>query len=110
MSDATPTMSPWGIPENDLLRLVVLGKTKGVLSMDEVVHVLRTVELTAEVIEGVRSRLASEGIELDESIPPADVDDAEVLATDLSAAPAPALPEESVEASSEEHTSELQPL
>src|SRR3546814_4818633 len=93
--------------------------------MDEVVHVLRTVELTAEVIEGVRSRLASEGIELDESIPPADVDDAEVLATDLSAAPAPALPEESVEAElheaseaahaagdfrSEEHTSELQSL
>ena len=40
--------------------------------MDEVVLVLRTVELTAEVIESVRARLAAEGIALDESIPPVD--------------------------------------
>ena len=51
MSGATPTISPREVPEEDLLRLVALGKRSGALTMDQVVHILRSVELTAEVIE-----------------------------------------------------------
>ena len=44
----------------------------GTLTMEEVVLVLRTVELTTELIETVRNRLRDEGISLDESIPSVD--------------------------------------
>ena len=40
--------------------------------MEQVMHVLRHVELTTELIEAVRTRLIAEGIELDESIPSVD--------------------------------------
>jgi len=73
MTEATPTLNPWGGSEDDLRRLVDRGKSKGSLTMDEVVLVLRTVELTTEVIEGVRARLSAEGIELDESMPAVDL-------------------------------------
>jgi len=69
MTEAMPTLNPWGGSENDLRKLVVRGKSTGSLTMDEVVLALRAVELTAEVIEGVRARLVAEGIELDESVP-----------------------------------------
>jgi RNA polymerase primary sigma factor len=69
MTDATPTLNPLGGSEDDLRKLIDRGKSKGMLTMDEVVLALRTVELTTEVIEGVRGRLLAEGIELDESIP-----------------------------------------
>jgi len=72
MTEATPTFNPWGGSEGDLRRLVDWGKSKGKLTMDEVVLALRTVELTTEVIEGVRERLSAEGIELDESVPAED--------------------------------------
>ncbi len=68
MTEATPTLHPWGDSENDLRELVDRGKSKGSLTMDEVVLALRAVELTAEVIEGVRARFIAEGIELDESV------------------------------------------
>jgi RNA polymerase primary sigma factor len=74
MTDATPTLDPWGGAEDDLQRLISRGRTKGSLTMEEVVVVLRTVELTAEVIDQVRARFAAEGIELDESLPDHDPD------------------------------------
>jgi len=77
MTDATPALPMWGVPEADLQVLVTRGRLRGVLTMDEVVDVLRTVELTAEVIESVRARLAAHGIELDESLPPLDLEDLE---------------------------------
>jgi len=69
MTEATPTLNPWGDSEHDLRKLVERGKAKGSLTMDEVVLALRTVELTAEVIDGVRALFVAEGIELDESVP-----------------------------------------
>ncbi len=72
MTEATPTMQPWGDAEHDLRTLVALGRSTGSLTMDQVVDVLRTVELTAEVIEGIRTRLDAEGIALDESLPAED--------------------------------------
>jgi RNA polymerase primary sigma factor len=114
MSGATPTITPWGIPERDMLRLVAKGKLKGILTMDEVVHVLRAVELSTEVIEGVRARLLAEGIVLDESMPPLDIDDVpeEILAppvhlvapSPLSPLVAPLVPHASVEAELHEAT------
>jgi RNA polymerase primary sigma factor len=68
MTEATPTLYPWGDSE-DVRKLVDRGKSRGTLTMDEVVYALRHEELTPEVIEGVRALLSSEGIALDESIP-----------------------------------------
>jgi RNA polymerase primary sigma factor len=86
MTDATPMTSSWGVPEEALRVLVARGRRRGVLTMDEVVDVLRTVELTAEVIDGVRAALLAEAIELDETIPPIDLSD---LEDELPVVPAP---------------------
>jgi RNA polymerase primary sigma factor len=91
MNEATPALDPSGGYQVDLQRLITRGRTKGTLTMEEVVLVLRTVELTTEVIESVRARLREEGIVLDESIPPVD----EVLAT---IDPTPDVPPPSIEA------------
>ena len=48
--------------------LVESGKAKGRLSLDEVVAVLDQVELSPDVIDAVRTRLAQAGIVLDESV------------------------------------------
>jgi RNA polymerase primary sigma factor len=69
MTEATPTLNPGGTSGHDLQRLVARGQAKGSLTMDEIVLELRAVELTPEVIDAVRTRLAEEGIELDESLP-----------------------------------------
>jgi RNA polymerase primary sigma factor len=69
MTEATPTLNPWEGSEGDLGGLIAKGKAAGSLTMDEIVHALRAVELTHDVIEGVRARLSAEGIELDESVP-----------------------------------------
>jgi RNA polymerase primary sigma factor len=75
MTEATPMLSPWGVTEDDLRRLVARGRTTGEITMDQVVDVLRSVELSPEVIEGVRAHLVANGIVLDESIPPLELDD-----------------------------------
>src|SRR5688572_8641194 len=93
MTEATPALDPSGGYQVDLQRLIARGRTKGTLTMEEVVLVLRTVELTTEVIESVRSRLRDEGIALDESIPSVD----EELAT-IEPPAAPGSPLPSVEA------------
>ena len=69
MIDATPTLDPWNDPQVHVQAVVDKGRLTGHLTMDQVVFVLRMVELTPELIEEVRARLASEGIVLDESLP-----------------------------------------
>jgi RNA polymerase primary sigma factor len=78
MSEATSAATPWGVSESDLQVLVLRGRRTGLLTMDDVVLVLQTVELTAEVIEGVRAHLLEAGVVLDENLPSADLPD-EVL-------------------------------
>ncbi len=92
MTEATPTLTPSGGSDEELQRLVRRGKATGTLTMDDVVLALRTVELTADVIEQVRTRLIEEGITLDESVP--DDDDVD----DGHPAGSPGSPPESVEA------------
>jgi RNA polymerase primary sigma factor len=74
MTDATSALDPSGDYQVDLQRLIQRGRAKGILTMEEVVHVLRNVVLSTEVIESVRTQLGAEGIALDESIPSVDED------------------------------------
>ncbi len=71
MTESTPTLFPWG-NSDDVRKLVARGRSRGMVTMDEVVLALRNEELTTEVIEGVRELLASEGIAIDESVPSVD--------------------------------------
>ncbi|HJR25809.1 MAG TPA: RNA polymerase sigma factor region1.1 domain-containing protein, partial [Acidimicrobiales bacterium] len=80
MTEAASARTPWGVSERDLHVLVLRGRRTGVLTMDDVVLVLQTVELTAEVIEGVRTHLLEAGVVLDESLPPVDLPDDELVA------------------------------
>ncbi|MEN3316568.1 MAG: polymerase primary sigma factor [Acidimicrobiaceae bacterium] len=57
---------PEGLSPEALAVLVARGRAKGSLTPDEVVSVLRHVELTPELIDGVRRRLRAEQIDLDE--------------------------------------------
>jgi len=56
------------VPTDAFEDLLVRGRARGSLTADEVMAVLRNVELSRHVIDSVRHRLAAEGIELDESI------------------------------------------
>jgi RNA polymerase primary sigma factor len=70
---------PVGVPAEDFARLVEKGRLHRSLSLDDVMAVLRHVELTPDVIDTVRHRLATEGIDLDETVEEADP--AELLQT-----------------------------
>jgi len=62
-------LPPWaGIPDAAMGALLDRGRAKGELTLDEVLHVMKDVEVTAEVIIGVRSLLHGEGIALDETL------------------------------------------
>ena len=63
---------PVGVPAEDFGRLLETGRVQQALGIDDVMSVLRHVELTPDVIDTVRHRLAAEGIELDESVEVAD--------------------------------------
>ncbi|MDQ6798025.1 MAG: RNA polymerase sigma factor RpoD [Actinomycetota bacterium] len=57
---------PEGVSTEAFAHLVARGRATGSLTPDEVVAVLRHVELTPELIDGVRRQLRAERIELDE--------------------------------------------
>jgi len=57
---------PDGVSPEAFAHLVARGRAKGSLTPDEVVSVLRHVELTPELIDGVRRQLRAEQIELDD--------------------------------------------
>src|SRR5947209_4525783 len=63
---------PVGVPVEAFGRLLESGRVQRSLSLDDVMAVLRHVELTPDVIDTVRHRLAAEGIDLDESVEVAD--------------------------------------
>ena len=81
MSQSIPTLSvPAGVSAEDFTRLLAKGKRQGSLTPDEVMHVLERVELSHDLIDSIRSRLAAEGIKFDEVADVVDVDDDEALA------------------------------
>jgi RNA polymerase primary sigma factor len=57
---------PAGVSADEFSRLLAQGRARRALSVDDVMAVLKNVELSEEVIEGVRKRLSDEGIHLDE--------------------------------------------
>ena len=62
-------LPPWaGIPEAKMQALLARGRAKGELSLDEVLVVMKDVEVSADVILGVRALLHREGIALDETL------------------------------------------
>jgi len=70
MTEGTPALSPWdGLPSDELAGLITKGKAQGTLALDDVMAVLKSVELSEDVISGVRGLLADQGIELDEQEP-----------------------------------------
>jgi RNA polymerase primary sigma factor len=70
MTESTPALSPWeALPSDELAGLITKGKARGTLALDDVMAVLKSVELSEDLIRGVRGLLADEGIELDEQVP-----------------------------------------
>ncbi len=56
------------ISEADLAKLIKKGKRNGALTTDEVVELLKDVELSQPLLESVNNRLEAEGIRLDEVV------------------------------------------
>ena len=79
MSEVASGSIPWpGVSEHEIARLLRRGRDRGSLSLDEVIDVLQDVEITADLIQGVRRRLSAEGIEFDETVA-VEADPSEVL-------------------------------
>ncbi len=72
MTEANAAGPPGEIPTEAFTHLVDRGKARGSLTLDEVISVLRHVELTPELIDGVRRQLQAERVELDEALDPTD--------------------------------------
>jgi RNA polymerase primary sigma factor len=66
------------IPEaatEEFSRLLAKGRTEGSVTSEEVVAVLRDVELSTDLVEAVRARLQAEGVALDEGVDDPEPDD-----------------------------------
>ncbi len=67
MSQSSDALTPpAGVSAEDFTRLLAQGRARRALSVDDVMAVLEHVELSEDLIEGVRQRLSDEGIHLDE--------------------------------------------
>ncbi len=67
MSQSSDALTPpAGVSAEDFTRLLDQGRARRALSVDDVMAVLKHVELTEDVIDGLRRRLSDEGIHLDE--------------------------------------------
>ena len=67
MSQSSDALTPpAGVSEAEFNRLLAQGRARRALSVDDVMAVLEHVELSEDVIDGVRQRLSTEGIHLDE--------------------------------------------
>jgi RNA polymerase primary sigma factor len=67
MTEGVPTLStPPGVPADDFERLLEAGRQRGSLSVDDLMVVLKAVELSPELIDAVVQRVRAEGITYDE--------------------------------------------
>ena len=93
MSQSSNALTPpAGVSAEDFSRLLAQGRARRALSVDDVMGVLKHVELSEDVIDAVRQRLSDEGIHLDEGeieLNGADLLPPEEPATVVPAAPAP---------------------
>ena len=93
-TSGAPSIPP-GVSAEDFSRLLWKGKRSGSIALDDVIVVLKDVDLSPELIDSVRGRLAAEGVLLEED--PIDVeahDDALLVPPALSpdSGPGPAAP------------------
>jgi RNA polymerase primary sigma factor len=80
MPEAAPVPQRWsGVSEFEFARLLRHGRTKGSLSLDEIIDVVRDAELTPGLILGIRNALEAEGIDFDETALVDDDSDSEVV-------------------------------
>ncbi len=69
MSNPVLPLPPWaGVPDDEIEALLAQGRAKGELTLDEVLRVMKDVEVSTDVILGVRALLHREGIALDETL------------------------------------------
>ncbi len=73
MRDVAPRVGWAGVSEFEFVRLLRRGRSRGRLTLDEVIEVLQDAALTRELIAEIRSALDEQGIELDETV--VDLDD-----------------------------------
>jgi RNA polymerase primary sigma factor len=73
MRDVAPRVGWAGVSEFEFVRLLRRGRSRGRLTLDEVIEVLQDADLTRELIAEIRSALDEQGIELDETV--VDLDD-----------------------------------
>ncbi len=79
MSEAASEIPAWpGVSEFEVARLIRRGRSRGRLTLDEVIDVVCDAELTSELISGIRTALQTEGIKFDETVA-VEADDEEVL-------------------------------
>jgi RNA polymerase primary sigma factor len=68
-SDAPSEPAPFpGVDPVEWNALIARGAISGVLDAEEITHVLRTVELTGDVLEGVQKELTARNIRIDETL------------------------------------------
>ena len=92
MSHSSDALTPpVGVSEAEFNRLLAQGRARRALSVDDVMAVLEHVELSEDLIDGVRKRLSHEGIHLDEG--ELDLNGAELLPPEEPAAAAFAAPQ-----------------
>jgi RNA polymerase primary sigma factor len=94
MSQSSDALTPpAGVSSDEFSRLLAQGRARGALNVDDVMGVLKNVELSEDVIDGVRRRLSDEGIHLDE--PEVELNGADLVVPEEPAGPgfvAPAPP------------------
>ena len=73
MREVAPRIRWAGVSEFEFVRLLRRGRSRGRLTLDEVIEVLQDADLTPELIGEIRSALDEQGIELDETV--VDLDD-----------------------------------
>ena len=75
-TDDLPTGLPVeGVDRSEWHLLILRGQTSGQLLAEDVAHVLRNVELTADTLEVVYASLAQQGIDVDETVVEVEDDD-----------------------------------
>ncbi len=91
MSQSSNALTPpAGVSAEEFSRLLAQGRARQALSVDDVMAVLKHVELTEDLIDGVRRRLSDEGIHLDEG--DIELNGNDLIVPDEPVPPAPARP------------------
>jgi RNA polymerase primary sigma factor len=81
MSEALPTLSwPAGMPVEEFGALLALGRERGTLTPEDLMPVLKSVELSADLMAAILRRFADEGIAYEADDPDALKADAELAA------------------------------